>query len=72
MGFIFFPLLMISTLSLVAVNFMSVFSFDWYVSLPVLELNFWLKFALHAFLPFYLLVTLNQSDDENEKGVPHG
>lgn len=67
MGFIFFPLIIISVVSLIAVNVKSVFSSRWYAAMPTLELNFWVKFVLHAFSPIYLLTLFNQPDTDSKK-----
>ena len=62
MGFIFFPLLLMASFALIAVNFMSIFSNSWSFNLPVIEYNFWLLFVLHAFSPIYVLLSLNTSN----------
>lgn len=67
MGFIFFPLIMISIVSLVLVNVNSVLSGSWYSEMPVFELNFGVKLLLHAFSPIYLLMILNQTDQDRKK-----
>ncbi len=66
MGFIFFPLLAISSLALLIVNIPSMFAFFDSIEYPELPINFWLRLLLHAFLPFYVLIFVH-SPDKSEK-----
>lgn len=67
MGFIFFPMLLISMFALLGVNIGNVFSGDWQPHLPALRLNILVKLGLHAFLPYYLLLLLKFNQKEDEK-----
>ncbi len=69
MGFIFFPLLALSTLTLFVFSFSDILSYHKFLSLnlPVLKLNFWLRLLLHSFMPFYILIYLNSNKDTKEK-----
>ncbi len=62
MGFIFFPLLAISSLVLLIVNIPSMFTFFGRIESPQLPLNFWPRLLLHAFLPFYVLIFIHSPD----------
>lgn len=66
MGFIFFPLLIVSSIALIVVNAPDVYMFVSAIKSPVVEFNFWTRLLLHLFLPFYILLFIN-SPEEKEK-----
>jgi hypothetical protein len=66
MGFIFFPMLAISSMALIAVNVSDFFYFFSGIKAPALTLNSWIRLLLHAFLPFYIL-TFTKEYDNNKK-----
>jgi len=67
MGFIFFPLLSISSLALLIANVSDIFLFFANIEAPVLTLNFWIHFPLHAFLPFYVLIFINEHNKSKNR-----
>ena len=67
MGFIFFPLLSISSLALLIANVSDIFMFSVNIEAPAIALNFWIRLLLHAFLPFYILVFINVPDKNGKK-----
>lgn len=71
MGFIYFPLLVLSILILFILSFSDILSSHNFISFnfPVLKLNFWLRLLLHCFMPFYILIYLNSNKDIKKQDV---
>ncbi len=67
MGFIYFPFLALSSIVLIGVNFMGLFSASWDFNLPILDYNFGVLFAVHAFSPMYVLLIVNRTDTYSDK-----
>lgn len=71
MGFIYFPLLLLPAGALCFVNISDWASSVWTLDAPPLELNLWIRFALHSFSPLYVvLFFMKNQDDENGKKEP--
>jgi len=66
MGFIFFPLLAVSSLALIAVNVSDIFHWFAGINAPVFSLNIWIRLLLHVFLPFYIMIFINEYKKENK------
>jgi len=69
MGFIFFPLLALSMLTLFVLSFSDILSYHKLLTLnfPVLKINFWLRLIMHSFCPFYIIIFLNSSKGKNSE-----
>jgi len=71
MGFIFFPLLVFSSLILIGINVKDLFYFNWKLStdLPILKLFLWIRLIAHVFLPACVLLSINtdKNKDKREK-----
>ncbi|MBL6446007.1 hypothetical protein JMN32_06785 [Fulvivirga sp. 29W222] len=74
MGFIYFPLLFISSFGLFVVNIADIFSFATHINTPPVSAKyFWLGFAGHVFMPFQALLFTNlikEGDEKKEWSVP--
>ncbi|MBU2915719.1 hypothetical protein [Reichenbachiella agariperforans] len=69
MGFIFFPMIAVTSLALIAVNVSSLFSLSADVSAPTVDARyFWLGFVGHAFMPIQLLL-FSQETLKNGKAI---
>lgn len=70
MGFIFFPLLALASLVMIGINVLDLLFFNWDLNIhtPIFELNIWLRLALHAFLPAYVLLAINTREITNSDG----
>ncbi|CAM1351171.1 hypothetical protein [Tenacibaculum insulae] len=68
MGFIFFPLLALSMLTLFICSFLDILSYHHLLiaKLPILKIDFWIRLILHLFFPFYLLIFLNTTKNTSE------
>ena len=72
MGFIFFPLVLVSCLLLIGVNAFDLFSVENQDNLmlngPQVDLSLWVRIPLHVFLPIYIVLFLKTKslDDESE------
>lgn len=76
MGFIFFPMLLITSVLLIGVNvggFLSVESQERLrLVAPQIDLNIWVRLLLHTFLPVYMLLFLNKNTSEGEEEMHWG
>ncbi|MCT4698515.1 hypothetical protein [Tenacibaculum haliotis] len=68
MGFIFFPLLALSILTLTVFSFFDVLSYQKLLTLqlPELKINFWIRLLIHSFCPFYIILFLTNNNVEKE------
>ncbi|WBX71465.1 hypothetical protein [Tenacibaculum retecalamus] len=68
MGFIFFPLLALSILTLTVFSFFDVLSYQKLLTLQLSELkiNFWIRLLIHSFCPFYIILFLTNNNVEKE------
>lgn len=69
MGFIFFPMLLFASAALGIANIASLFSFSINLDLPGLNLGFWTRFLVHAFLPFYIILFINHENNQGDKST---
>jgi hypothetical protein len=69
MGFIFFPLLILSILTLTVFSFFDILSYPKLLTsnLPILKINLWLRLLIHSFCPFYIIVFLNSKEHEKRE-----
>ncbi|MBE7684475.1 hypothetical protein F7647_00100 [Tenacibaculum piscium] len=75
MGFIFFPMLALSIITLFILSFFDILSSYQFLTIhfPVLEINFWIRLLLHCFMPFYVLIYLNSNQEiqDQNKELPN-
>ncbi|MCG8183018.1 hypothetical protein [Tenacibaculum piscium] len=72
MGFIFFPMLALSIITLFILSFSDILSSHKFLSFsfPVLEINFWIRLLLHSFMPFYILIYINSNNETEKQDFP--
>ncbi|WBX73492.1 hypothetical protein PG913_11740 [Tenacibaculum pacificus] len=72
MGFIFFPMLALSIITLFTLSFSDLLSSHKFLSFsfPVLEINFWIRLLLHSFMPFYVLIYINSNNETEKQDFP--
>ncbi|PIB37188.1 hypothetical protein BFP72_18130 [Reichenbachiella sp. 5M10] len=69
MGFIFFPMITVTSLALIAINVSDLFSFSIDISAPhVSSRYFWLGFVGHAFMPLQLLLFAKETQKQEADG----
>ena len=71
MGFIFFPMLALSSLVLIGINAKDIFLMNWQFNtdFSALQINFWVRILAHVFLPTYILLFI-KSDKEEKIWLP--
>ncbi|WP_233898084.1 hypothetical protein [Tenacibaculum piscium] len=72
MGFIFFPMLALSIITLFILSFFDILSSYQFLTIhfPVLEINFWIRLLLHSFMPFYVLIYINSNNETEKQDFP--